>query len=65
MVKIDGVVQKFMDSRTISEDERESLRDKKVAVQKLRYKQCRYRKTIITDLQRKGKIFKSDLQVQS
>ena len=36
MVKIDGVVQKFIDSRTISEAERKSFRDKKVADQKLR-----------------------------
>ena len=36
VVKIEGVVQKFIDSRTISEAERKSLRDKKVADQKLR-----------------------------
>ena len=36
VVKIDGVVQKFIDSRTISEAEKKSLRDKKVADQKLR-----------------------------
>jgi hypothetical protein len=38
------VVQKFIDSRTISEAERKSLRDKKVADQKLRHLL-----TIITD----------------
>jgi len=37
VVKIDGVVQKFIDSRTISEAERKSLRVKKVADQKLRH----------------------------
>jgi hypothetical protein len=36
VVKIDGVVQKFIDSRTISEAEKKSLRDKKVADEKLR-----------------------------
>ena len=44
VVKIDGVVQKFIDSRTISEAERKSLRDKKVADEKLRHLL-----TIITD----------------
>ena len=37
IVRIDSVVQKFIDSRTISEAERKSLRVKKVADQKLRH----------------------------
>jgi hypothetical protein len=44
VVKIDGVVQKFIDSKTITEAERKSLRDDKVADQKLRHLL-----TIITD----------------
>jgi hypothetical protein len=44
VAKIDGVVKQFMYSKTISEDERKSLRDKKVADQKLRHLL-----TIITD----------------
>ena len=44
VVRIDGVVQKLIDSETISEAERKSLRAKKVAEQKLRHIL-----TIITD----------------
>ena len=44
VVKIDGVVQKYIDSRTITEAEKKSLRDRKVADQKLRHLL-----TIITD----------------
>ena len=44
VVKIDGVVQKFMNSQTISEAERKSLHDKKTADQKLRHLL-----TIVTD----------------
>ena len=44
VVKIEGVVQKFIDSRTISEAERKSLGDKKVADEK-----PRHLLTIITD----------------
>jgi hypothetical protein len=44
VVKIEEVVKKFISSQTISEDERNSLRDKKVADQKLRHLL-----TIVTD----------------